>query len=74
MRYKQELAAVNVLLGQGAKQAERDKADAARFRRLCGLHDGDTTLWHVRGADGQPIAIGELANAIDQKTELAKAA
>ena len=49
MRYKQELAAVNAALGQGAKQAERDKA-------------------------GQPIAIGGLANAIDQKTELAKAA
>ena len=65
MRYKQELAAVNATLGQGATQAERDKADAARFRRLCELHDGDSTLWHVRGADGQPIAVGGLANAID---------
>ncbi len=74
MRYKEELKAVNAALGQGAKQAERDKADAARFRRLCELHDADSTQWHVRGADGQPIAIGGLATAIDQKTELAKAA
>ena len=74
MRYKEELAAVNAALGQGAKQAALDKADAARFRRLRELHDGDGTLWHVRGADGQPIAVGGLANAIDQMTDLAKAA
>ena len=74
MRYKQEPAAVNAALGQGGKQAELDKADATRFRRLCELHDGGSTLWHVRGADGQPIAVGGLAYAIDQKSELTKAA
>lgn len=74
MNYKQELAAVNASLGQAGKQAERDKVDAACFRRLCELHDSDGTMWHVRGADGQPIAVGGLANALDQKNELAKAA
>ena len=74
MRYKQELAAVNAALGHGAKQTERDKVDAARFRRLCELHDSSGTMWHVRGADGQPIAVGGLANALDQKNDLAKAA
>jgi hypothetical protein len=73
MRYKQELAAVNSALGQGAKQIERDKIDAARFRRLCELHDSVETMWHVRGSDGQPIAVGGLASALDQKNELAKA-
>ncbi len=73
MRYKQELAAVNSALGQDAKQIERDKIDAARFRRLCELHDSVETMWHVRGSDGQPIAVGGLASALDQKNELAKA-
>lgn len=68
MRYKDELAAVNAGLGLAGKEAQRDKADAARFRRLCELHDSDGTLWHVRGADGEPIAVAGLAQALDSMT------
>ena len=50
------------------------QTDASRFRRLCELHDGDDTKWHVRGADGQPIASGGLTKALDEMTKLAEAA
>ena len=50
------------------------QGDAERFRRLCELHDGDDSQWHVRGADGEPIAPGGLAKELDAINKLAQTA
>lgn len=49
---------------QEAEQ-EADALDAMRYRQLRALHDGLAPGWHVRGADGQPIHVGDLDEAID---------
>jgi hypothetical protein len=42
-----------------------DANDAARWRKLCQLHDGDDTLINVRGVDGEPIVQGGLNAYLD---------
>ncbi len=59
--------------GVAAAQSIKN-ADAALYRDLRALHDGDATLWHVRGADGQPIEAGGLDKSIDAIAESVQAA
>lgn len=57
---------VSGALAAEVKRLQQFVKNAERYARLQELHDGGTTGWHVRGADGQPICVGGLDKTIDE--------